>query len=281
MLGEDGPDPAGIMYQDLFNVINERAITYVIGRMHPRANNMIANFNEVYAVNDAGIAVDPSEASIDVLDLEGMGAEELSAVFTTELVSTIVSRVSSRKITTTLAEWNICPATTTEAPASCPSNVFVSTADCLTDKLCQRICEHEDGSLCPETACKCETVFNEYASACCGGHCHDDYEELWRANHHNSFRFTIEGVDLEWDRTIEGCQQICYDLESCDAFNVVEDIRCEIIAGYTFMEPGSTCETCFVKVSHSELPTTTTLGVVDLMLPIRRNLRSAQLHRKQ
>jgi len=273
MLGENGPDPAGIMYQDLFTEINDLGITYVVGRMSPAADNMIANFNEVYSVNDAGVAVsDPTEAEIDVLNLEGMGVDELSAAFTTELVSTIVNRVQSRKVVTTLAEWDICPATTTEAPASCPSNVFVSTADCLTDELCQSICEHEDGSLCPMTACKCETVFNEYASACCGGTCHDDYEELWRANHHSSFGFTIEGVSHEWDRTIEGCTQICKETESCDAFNVVENVRCEIIAGYTYMEPGSDCETCFVKVSHSE-PTTTAVGSIDTLL--RRNLKSA------
>lgn len=210
-----------------------------------------------------------------------MDTDALSTTFTTELVSTIVSRVQTRKVQMTLAEWGVCPATTTEAPAFCPSNIFVSTADCLTDELCQSICEHEDGSLCPMTACKCETVFNEYASACCGGSCHSDYEELWRANFHSSFRFTIEGVSHEWDQTIEGCTQICYETESCDAFNVVENVRCEIISGFSYMEPGSDCETCFVKVSDSEPVTSTTESAETTLFRRQLSDRSAhQLYRK-
>lgn len=110
-LGASGPDAAGIMYQDLFAQINEKAITYVVGRMSNAGavDNMIANFNSVYAVNEQGITVvDPSEAEIEVLDLIGMNAGALSEIFTTELVSMIVDRVQSRKVKFELAEFPLC-----------------------------------------------------------------------------------------------------------------------------------------------------------------------------
>jgi len=135
---------------------------------------------------------------------------------------------------------------TTEPVDSCPSESWVATEDCMTDELCTKICSLVEDA-CP-AACECVETFEENPGFCCGGSCHDDYDQLWQFNFHTGFMNVLEADDaVTWDRTIEGCKKLCSTFDLCDAFTVVEDVRCEIVSGFDHFEPASACESCFVK----------------------------------
>jgi hypothetical protein len=121
---QDQPDEDGLHWRTLFEEINSKRINYIFGRLtnHVQTtDDMIAKFDTVYAVNDAGQVSTPAEASIDVLELENKNAAQIAQVFTTELVSKIVSRVLTRKVEQTLAVWPVCA--TTASPTLAPVEV--------------------------------------------------------------------------------------------------------------------------------------------------------------
>jgi len=123
-LGIPAPDAAGIDYADLFAEINEKHITYIFGRLKSSTDSMIAAYNEVYAVNEAGILVeDASDADIDILNLEGMSPSDMTVTFTTELVTKIVTRVEEKIVTQQLGQWTVCEtAEPTFSPTFEPTN---------------------------------------------------------------------------------------------------------------------------------------------------------------
>jgi len=146
-------------------------------------------------------------------------------------------------------------ATTPENSVSnCPSETWMATEHCMTDELCNRICSLEDVTLCPVKACECLDEFEEHPGFCCGGSCHDNYEQLWKFDFHNNYQNVLEDL-VQWDKTTEGCTKLCHSFDRCDAFTVVESVRCELVAGFDHYEPATDCETCFVK-SNSPLETT-------------------------
>jgi len=119
-LGIPAPDADGVDYADLFSEINEKHITYIFGKLKSATNPMIAAYNEVYAVNEAGVLVeDASDAEIDILNLEGLSASEMTVAFTTELVTKIVTRVEEKIVTQQLGQWTVCE---TAQPTFAPSN---------------------------------------------------------------------------------------------------------------------------------------------------------------
>jgi hypothetical protein len=129
----------------------------------------------------------------------------------------------------------------------CPSGIFEATSNCLTKEECQAICSSGDGHLCPLNACGCVS-FEEHKGFCCGGACHEDYDQLYRANFHNGYRFELADRAIQWDRTQDGCKQACHDMgDKCQAFTVDDDAQCDIISGFQYMEPAAPCDTCFVK----------------------------------
>lgn len=138
--------------------------------------------------------------------------------------------------------------------SNCPSETWMATEQCMTDELCQRICSLEDVTLCPTKACECLDEFEEHPGFCCGGSCHDNYEQLWKFDFHNNYQNVLEDL-VQWDRTTEGCTKLCHSFDRCDAFTVVESVRCEIVAGFDHYEPATDCETCFIK-SNSPVETT-------------------------
>jgi len=118
-LGIPAPDAAGIDYADLFAEINEKQITYIFGKLNSNTDPMIAAYNEVYAVNEAGVLVeDASDAEIDILNLQGLSASDMTVTFTTELVNKIVTRVEEKIVTQELGQWAIC---TTSVPSVSPT----------------------------------------------------------------------------------------------------------------------------------------------------------------
>merc|ERR1719192_35882 len=140
-------------------------------------------------------------------------------------------------------------ATTPENSVSnCPSETWMATEHCMTDELCNRICSLEDVTLCPVKACECLDEFEEHPGFCCGGSCHDNYEQLWKFNFHNNYQNVLEDL-VQWDKTTEGCTKLCHSFDRCDAFTVVESVRCELVAGFDHYEPATDCETCFVKAN--------------------------------
>merc|ERR1719325_215362 len=201
-LGIPAPDAAGIDHADLFAEINEKHITYIFGKLKSATNPMIAAYNEVYAVNEAGVLVeDASDAEIDILNLEGLSASEMTVTFTTELVTKIVTRVEEKIVTQELGQWAICTtsvpsvspttahptslpsiAPTTEEPTNAPSvstsaptdpsTSSTSTDLCVSGADCQTKCDAEYGasfavdvdvSLETDTCtCTTETTIKEY-----------------------------------------------------------------------------------------------------------------------
>jgi len=162
---------------------------------------------------------------------------------TTTLATTTSTTTTTPSATTTTPEST---AFTTEPVESCPSESWVATEDCVTDELCTKACALGE-EYCP-AACDCVETFEENPGFCCGGSCHDDYDQLWQFNFHNGFMNILEGDDaVTWDKTTEGCKKLCSTFDLCDAFTVVDDVRCEIVSGFDHIEPASACESCFVK----------------------------------
>lgn len=158
--------------------------------------------------------------------------------------------VSTTEPTTTVQTTPVptTPVPTTQVEEFCESGIFEAITDCLEDSQCQAICSEGDGHLCPQNACSCVT-FEEHTGYCCGGACHNDYDEMYRANFHSGYRFEFTDREaIQWDRTLEGCRQVCHELgHKCEAFTVEDDQRCDIISGFQYMEPAAACETCVVK----------------------------------
>jgi len=115
--GLNGPDSAGLLYQDLFEEINARGIYYIFARMSPNTDQMISLYDVEYAVSHTG-AID-YDASIEILDLEGLTQAEAQEMFSTSLVSIIDRNTLQREIQQTVRQYPMCP--TYVSPTASPT----------------------------------------------------------------------------------------------------------------------------------------------------------------
>merc|ERR1712080_442123 len=119
-------------------------------------------------------------------------------------------------------------------------------------------------------------LFTEYEGKDCGGSKHSNYDlgSLQRWNHHNDFQRTINGVAYEWDKTAEGCMEICIAVgpDYCTHFTIAGSAQCDMVVNSAEKEDASgyICyELVHVEPIQTEVGVSPKLGQVVISQQVR------------
>merc|ERR1712000_389307 len=108
---------------------------------------------------------------------------------------------------------------------------------------CDMVVNSQEKEDAPGYTCYELNLFTEFEGKDCGGSKHSNYDagSLQRWNHHNDFQRTINGVAYEWDKTAEGCMEICIAVgpEYCPHFTVAGRGQCDMVVNSQEKEDAS------------------------------------------